>query len=57
MNHETEIRVNLAKMYPLLADATPEQMEKACEKLEEAVLILKGLPLPVRSEEEKKVHG
>lgn len=56
MDHETEIRVNLAKIYPLLRDASLEQMEKACEKLEDAVSILKGLPIPAR-EEGKKIDG
>jgi hypothetical protein len=55
MNHETELRVNLAKIYPLLAEATPERLEKACEKLEDAVAILKGLPVPVR--EGGKIDG
>jgi hypothetical protein len=54
MNHETEIRTKLAKMYSLLSVGvpTPEQMEAADRKLSEAIGILTGM-IPVQAEEEK----
>lgn len=60
MNHETEIRARLAKLYVVISscEASPERMEAAEKKLSEAIGILEGrLPVAVEVEEGEKAHG
>lgn len=58
MNHETEIRARLAKLYVVISscEAAPEQMEAAEKKLSEAIGILEGR-IPVVVEEGEGTHG
>lgn len=58
MNHETEIRARLAKLYVVISncDAAPERMEAAEKKLSEAIGILEGR-IPVEMEEGEKARG
>lgn len=56
MNHETEIRARLAKLYVVISNCEhdPDRMEAAEKKLSEAIGILEGR-IPV--EEGEKAHG
>jgi hypothetical protein len=58
MNHETEIRARLAKLYVVVTnvESTPEQMKAAEKKLSEAIAILEGR-IPVEVGEGEKARG
>jgi hypothetical protein len=60
VNHETEIRARLAKLYVVISncEVSPELMQAAEKKLSEAIGILEGrIPVAVETREREKAHG